>query len=65
MMPFKWEDMLRKTNDFSDIGTTPSKPWHQPLQLLLVTITSFLLATPCHNLKATIIIIVFSLVGTN
>jgi hypothetical protein len=51
-MPFKWEDMLKKTNDFNDIGTTSSKPWHQPLQLLLVTIISFLLMTPCHNLKA-------------
>ncbi len=55
-MPFKWEDMLRKTNDFNDIGTTSSKPWHQPLQLLLVTITSFLLMTPCRNLKATTIV---------
>jgi hypothetical protein len=65
MMPFKWEDMLGKTNDFNDIETTSSKPWHQPLQLLLLTITSFLLATPCRNLEAMIIVIVFLFVGTN
>jgi hypothetical protein len=64
-MPFKWEDALSKTNDFNDIGTTSSKPWHQPLQLLLVTIISFLLMTPCRNLKATTLIIFFCLVGTN